>query len=49
MSLTLPAAAIALGYDRREEIAVAAAEPASAPWVHEAIVNENDLAARWHN
>jgi len=45
MGLALPAASHSL-WDmiRREAIAVAAAEPVLAPWMHEAIVNHDDLA-----
>jgi serine O-acetyltransferase len=45
MGLPLPAASHSL-WDtiRREAIAVAAAEPVLAPWMHEAILNHTDLA-----
>lgn len=45
MGLVLPAASHSL-WDtiRREAVAVAAAEPVLAPWMHEAIVNHDDLA-----
>ena len=45
MSLALPAASHSL-WDmiHRQAIAVAAAEPVLAPWMHEAIINHNDLA-----
>src|SRR3954468_1611774 len=45
MGLALPAASHSL-WDtiHRDAVAVAAAEPVLAPWMHEAIVNHNDLA-----
>ncbi|HEV7881449.1 serine O-acetyltransferase [Bradyrhizobium sp.] len=45
MGLALPAESPSL-WDtiQREAVAVAAAEPVLAPWMHEAIVNHNDLA-----
>ena len=45
MGLALPAASHSL-WDtiHREAIAVAAAEPVLAAWMHEAIVNHSDLA-----
>jgi len=45
MGLALPAESTSLWNEiRREAVAVAAAEPALATWMHEAVVNQNNLA-----
>ena len=45
MGLALPAESASLWNTiHREAVAVAAAEPALAAWMHEAVVNQSDLA-----
>ena len=46
MGMALPAESASLWNTiRREAVVVAAAEPALAPWMHEAVVNQSNLAS----
>jgi hypothetical protein len=50
MGLALPAESASLWNTiHREAVAVAAAEPALAAWMHEAVLIRAILPTRWHN